>query len=148
MKSIILFLTLSALLLSSCSILPNRDFSSSHARWQNSHITHYRYSVHVGCFCPFTQRMPLTIEVSNGIVQSIVLNDGTPVPQDQLEMFSRYSTIGALFALTGDALRTADDVKVQYDAAYGFPSTVYIDYIRNAVDDELSLSVTNFHPLP
>ena len=148
MKTIIISLTLAALLLSSCSILPNRDFNAAQSRWQNSHLSHYRYSIHVGCFCAFMDRMPLSIEVANGAVQSMTYNDGTPVPQDQTENFARYSTIDAVFGVTADALHRADDVKVAYDPTYGFPSSVQIDYMRNAADDELTLSLSNFQPLP
>ncbi len=148
MKNIIIFLTLAALLLSSCSILPNRDFNSASLRWQNSNVSHYRYNLSVGCFCGFTDRMPLTIEVSNGAAQSMVFSDGTPVPQEQRQYFDRYSTIDSLFSFTGESLHKADEVKVAYDPTYGFPSNVQIDFYKNAVDDELALSVTDFQPLP
>jgi hypothetical protein len=148
MKTIIIFLTLAALVLSSCSILPNRDFNAAQFRWQNSHLSHYRYTIHVGCFCAFMDTMPLTIEVANGAVQSMSYSDGSPVPPDQLASFARYSTIEAVFSLTADALHRADEVKVAYDRTYGFPSTVQIDYMKDAVDDELALSVTSFQPLP
>ena len=148
MKNILMLSALAALVLSSCSILPNRDLNSAQSRWQSARVTHYRYNVHVGCFCAFTDRMPLTVEVANGVTKSMTYSDGTPVPQDQAEWFANYSSIDKLFTLTTEGVSKADDIKVEYDAKYGFPSTVYIDYIRQAADDELSLSVTNFQPLP
>lgn len=148
MKTFILFLTLAALLLSSCSILPNRDLNSAKARWQNAHVSHYRYQLRVGCFCAFMDRMPLMVEVANGTLKSMAYNDGTPVPPDQLPTFARYSPIDTMFSFTADALHRADEVKVEYDATYGFPSTVQIDYMKDAVDDELALSITNFERLP
>ena len=148
MKNVLFSSIIASVLLSSCSFLPNNAFNSAQTRWRNANVSHYRYAVHVGCFCAFTERMPLTVEVNNGTVTSMAYKDGTPVASDQLPTFAQYSTIDALFALTSEALRTADEVKVQYDPSYGFPSTVQIDRIRNAADDELSLSVSNFERLP
>ncbi len=148
MKNILIALAIAALLLSSCSILPNRDFNAAQSRWQNSNISHYRYNLNVGCFCGFTDRMPLSIEVSNGSVRSIAYNDGTPVPSEQLQYFERYSTIDSLFNFTGETLRKADEVHASYDPIYGFPSSVQIDFYKNAVDDELALTITGFQPLP
>jgi hypothetical protein len=37
---------------------------------------------------------------------------------------------------------------VSYDPAYGFPQTANIDVIKEAVDDELSLTVSSFETLP
>lgn len=148
MKTFILFLSLAALLLSSCSILPNRDLNSARARWQNAHISHYRYQLRVGCFCAFMDRMPLTVEVANGAVKSMAYNDGTPVPQDQQQTFAAYAPIDKMFAFTADAVHTADEVKVEYDATYGYPASVQIDRAKNAADDELALSITNFERLP
>jgi hypothetical protein len=148
MKNILFSSIIAALLLSSCSLLPNFDFNAAQSRWQSAHLTHYRYDLHVGCFCAFVDRMPLSIEVENGTVKSMLYNDGTPVPQDQQEIFARYAPIDTMFAFTADALHRADETKVEYDAKYGFPATLYIDYIRQAADDELSLSASNFQPLP
>ncbi|MSR01462.1 MAG: hypothetical protein EXR94_01795 [Gemmatimonadetes bacterium] len=39
-------------------------------------------------------------------------------------------------------------VTVSFDRQYGFPSDATIDYIKNAVDDELSLKASNFVVLP
>ncbi len=147
MKKLLVSLSLVALLLSGCGLLPNSQLAAGRDRWQKAGISHYRYNLTVGCFCAFSQRTPLTIEVANGVVQSMTYKDGTPVPADQVSLFTDYSTIDALFRYTGEALRQADEIKVQYDPTYGFPSSVQIDFIKQAVDDELWLTVANFQPL-
>ena len=146
-KTLLLFAAL-ALLLSSCSILPNRALASARNRWRNANVSHYRYNLAVGCFCAFTQKMPLTVEVQNGALRSMVYRDGMPVSAEEMQIFAPYSTIDNLFGFTAETLRKADDVKAGYDATYGFPANVQIDFIRNAADDELTLTVTNFQPLP
>jgi hypothetical protein len=42
----------------------------------------------------------------------------------------------------------ADEVLVTYDATYGFPTSISIDQIKEAVDDEISYQVENFEVLP
>jgi hypothetical protein len=42
----------------------------------------------------------------------------------------------------------ADKVDVEYDPTYGFPTTASIDFVEEAVDDELYLSISNFEELP
>ncbi len=148
MKKLLLPLALAALLLTSCGLFPNPQFASAQSRWRNANVSHYRYSLRVGCFCAFTQRMPLTIEVANGVIRSMSYSDGTPVPAGQAPIFARYSTIDALFDYTAEALRQADEIKIQYDPTYGFPANVQIDFIKQAIDDELGLTVTDFQPLP
>ncbi len=78
----------------------------------------------------------------------MVFNDGTPLPEDEFQLFARYATIDSLFDFTGKTLRSADEIQVEYDPTYGFPAKVQIDFLKQAVDDELSLSVTNFQLLP
>ena len=111
-------------------------------------VGHYRYSVSVGCFCAFTQKMPLTIEVQDGQVLSMVYKDGSPVPDADRAIFARYQTVEALFDFTGESIGNADEIQVEYDPTYGFPAKVQIDFMKNAMDDELSLSVSSFERLP
>ena len=147
MKKLTFALMIVAFLLSSCSILPNSALASARNRWRNANVSHYRYNLAVACFCAFTQKMPLTVEVQNGTLRSMVYKDGTSVTAEDMQIFAPYSTIDKLFGFTGETLRKADDVKVGYDPTYGCPANVQIDFIRNAADDELTLTVTNFQPL-
>ncbi len=92
--------------------------------------------------------MPLAVEVKDGHVVSMSYKDGSPVSSQDQQIFANYQTIDALFDFTSQSIHKADDIKVQYDPTYGFPSGVQIDFSRNAADDELSLSVSDFRPLP
>jgi hypothetical protein len=141
---------LTVLALAACSFQPGgSEFERARTRWQEHAPVHYRYQLQVGCFCPFADRMPLTIEVRDGQTVSILAADGSPVSADEMSMFERYATIDKLFDLTGAALDgDADKVEVTYDEKYGFPVQVNIDYIEQAVDDELGLQVSAFEVLP
>jgi hypothetical protein len=145
MKKIILLLL--ALILAACSSVPKSEYDTNLDKWQNSGVTHYRFSLFVGCFCAFRDDMPLSIEVQNGEVVSMTYADGTPIPADdpQLEFLSRYATIDRLFSeLKADLDGAADEVTVTYHATYGFPEQISIDRIKDAIDDELGLTVADF----
>ncbi len=148
MKKIWISLALLSLAFSACSPRSGSELGRNRDKWQATGIDHYRFNLSVLCFCPFSQQMPLSVEVLDGRVVSMAYNDGTPVPDSQRATFSAYATVDALFASTEDALRQADEIHITYDPTYGFPSQLQIDFVKNAVDDELALRAENFQVLP
>ncbi|HSB03196.1 MAG TPA: DUF6174 domain-containing protein, partial [Anaerolineales bacterium] len=92
-------------------------------------------------------------------VVSMEYQNGKEIDTSSRELFEKYATIDKIFAgierdfqdtaATGDPdPRKADEVLVEYDETYGFPTKVNIDFIKNAVDDELALTISNFEKLP
>jgi len=58
-------------------------------------------------------------------------------------------TIDRIFSeLETDINGAADEVVVKYDPTYGFPTEASIDFIKEAIDDELYLTLSNFEELP
>jgi hypothetical protein len=111
-------------------------------RWTTAQLTHYRYILEPVCFCPPDDTRPVTIEVTNGTVNSIrYLDDGTAAKPD---IFDKYATIDKLFALLQDALDQPDSrLNISYDPQLGYPSKAAIDYLPNAIDDEFYFRVRN-----
>jgi len=147
MKKIIVMLIF---MLTACSMGGN-EFSQNQKKWSDANIPHYRYELSIGCFCPFRDQMPLKVEVQNGEIVSMINSTGTVVTKTDpsFENFSRYATIDRLFTeLDSDSVRKADVVTVKYDSTYGFPTEINIDFIKTAMDDELSLNVSAFEKLP
>jgi len=93
--------------------------------------------------------MPLTVGVNNGEVVSITRADGSLVdPTDDVyQFYVPYSTIDQIFVQLKDALAEAAEVNASYDPTYGYPVNINIDQVKDAVDDELSLQITNFEVL-
>ena len=148
MKKIILLLL--AFVLVACSMGTKSAFDTHHEKWQDANIDHYRYSILISCFCPGTEKMPLNIEVQNGEVVSMAYVDGTSVSAEdpQFEFYSRYSTIDRLFSeLKADLEGAADEVTVTYNSSVGYPDQINIDRIKDAVDDETSLMISEFEML-
>ncbi len=148
MKKIILLAL--AIILTACSGRGSSEYDKNLAKWNDAHITHYRYSLFIGCFCPFVDDMPVTIEVNNGEIVSMTSGKGTVIDSTGplQEVLKQYSTIDRVFLkLEADLTGDADEVAVTYDPVYGFPVNVAVDNIRAAVDDEISYQVSNFEIL-
>jgi len=148
MKKIIL-LTL-IYVLTACSFGASSQLQKNLQTWRDSNMSHYRFSLNVGCFCAFRDRMPLTVEVQNEEVVAMTYLDGTPVAggDSNYATFSKHATIERIFSeLEAGLAGGADQVTVTYDPIYGYPSDIYFDYIKNAADDELSITVSNFEVL-
>lgn len=146
MKKITLFVL--AIILAACT--GASEYDQSLAKWQAADISHYRFQLFIGCFCPFAEDMPLTIEVLDGEVVSITSADGSPVETSDPSFgtYDSYATIDRLFLeLKANLSGEAEEVVVTYDPTYGFPVNIAIDRIKAAVDDELSLQVSNFEVL-
>jgi hypothetical protein len=145
-KSLILLLVI---ILTACSGIGQSDFSRNQQKWQDANISHYRFNLFVGCFCVFSQDMPLVIEVKDGEIISMEYQTGNPLDDGNREYFSKFATIDRLFSeLEVDLAGEADEVTVTYDSTHGFPTEISIDFIKEAADDELYLTVSNFEALP
>lgn len=142
-----------ALILTACAsanALGNQsEIEQNQGKWQDANISHYRYNLSISCFCVFTQDMPLVIEVKDGKVVSMEFQSGKEIDQSLLELFNKYATIDRVFAeLKTDLNGAADEVIAKYDPTHGFPTEVTIDVNKQATDDELYLTLSNFEKLP
>lgn len=155
-----LLLLMLAIVLSACSTVanagePKSEVEQARDKWQAANISHYRFSLFISCFCVFTENMPLIIEVKDGEVISMEYATGNDIDPQLLDLFNRYTTIDKLFdglesgfVVEGTDQGPADKVTVEYDATYGFPTKIDIDFIEQAADDELYLSISDFEALP
>lgn len=138
-----------ALVLAACSMGSRTEIERNKEKWQDANVSHYRYNLFVGCFCVFSQDMPLVIEVKDGEVVSMEYQNGNEIDASSRELFEKYATIDRIFSeLAKDINGEADEVIVTYDPTYGFPAEINIDFIKDAIDDELALTVSNFEKLP
>ena len=137
-------------MLAACST-DGSELSLNQNKWQDANADHYRFELTVGCFCPFRSQMPLTVEVQNGEVVSMIDVNGEAVsPTDPMsEFILKYATIDRIFSeLESDSVQEADKLTVTYDPTYGYPADVSIDFIERAMDDELYLTVSALELLP
>ena len=148
MKKIIF--SLLAIALAACTAQQGSEFTRNRDKWQAAGIQNYRFNLMMVCFCAFSDQMPLTVEVRDGAVVSMTASQGSEVvPTDPyFDLFSQYSTIDKLFAdLEINLNGGADEVIVTYDPTHGYPTQISYDFIKEAVDDELSLTISGFEVL-
>ena len=110
----------------------------------------HKGAIVVGCFCPFAGA-----EVTYGVLNGQVVNEtikpavDRPDEPDQIsEFYQPYNTIEKVFGYVGKTLNEADETTIAYDSTYGFPTTVFVDWLKQAMDDEMYLTLSNFEPLP
>ena len=114
-------------------------------RFQASTPLSYSYVVRVNCQCPTDVTRPVTVWVDRGSIEYLLYEDnGQPVP---LSYASSFPSAEQLFDAIQDGIdRRADEMEVDYDATYGYPTNVYIDYDRNRTGEELSLTTHGMQP--
>ncbi len=151
-----LLLLLLAIMLTACSAMqPKSEVEQARDKWQAANISHYRFNLFIGCFCAFRDEMPLTVEVKDGEVVSLQSESVGEINPANLEYYQRYLTIDKLFNEIENGFKgedseskPAETLTVTYDETYGFPTQISIDFIEQAVDDELGLTISNFEVLP
>ena len=113
----------------------NRD------KWRQHAPASYSYVLQRLCFCGGDMIRPVRIVVVNGErVSARYLATDEAVPEEWLKFFP---TMEGLFDTLEQAIRTADAIEVTYERTRGFPITAEIDYMERAIDDELTLRVTD-----
>jgi hypothetical protein len=114
---------------------------SARDQWNESAPSHYRFVHDEWAFAP--SEGPVEIEVEDGeIVSAVIVETDEPAPP------SRALTIEDLFDVVQDELDgDPDDIHIRYDSDLGFPKSVDVDPIENAMDDEHGFTVEQFEVL-
>lgn len=114
------------------------------AQWRSQGVDSYQFILQRLCFCA-GGTSPATVVVRNRQRLSVtVVETGEPIP----EMYAQYYlTVDELFDFIGDAIsRKAHRIDVTYDASYGYPTKISIDYLEFAVDEEMAFEASSFVP--
>ena len=124
---------------------PEQDaLAAARARWAQTNASNYVFELQRSCFCAPDFVRPVRIEVLGGIVNSAVYVD----TEEPVSPLTSVPTIDDLFDEIQDAMdRMAFSVIADYDADMGYPTSVSIDFIENAIDDEMAFIVSSFQLL-
>ena len=125
----------------------NAELTRNQKNWQAAGIRTYRFQLMVGCYCPMTAMMPITVDVRDGAVVAMTDANGVVVSLGDpgSDFFMKYTTIDGIYAeLMSARFAEADKLTITYDPTYGFPSAVSADFIEMAADDELYLGISGF----
>jgi len=123
-----------------------RELDLHQRQWARQDIASYRYQLKVRCFCPTEVTDPVVVEVKDRTASSVVYAASGQAAESRY--FERYDTMDEVFLVIDDALkRGAEEISVTYDETVGFPASIYIDFVKQAVDDEIAYEVTEFRAL-
>lgn len=115
------------------------------AKWEALGILDYGFEFQLNCFCGGLGIEPIFIEVREGEATNVVvLATGESLdPGDQ-----PVPTIDDLFLQMEEALsRDPHMFRAQYHPAMGYPMEVFIDFEKNAIDEEWGFTVRNLSVL-
>ena len=110
--------------------------------WESKAINGYHFEHRWICFCiqDFVTPVDVTVDGSE-IVEVRYLDDE---PHRRAPDAAQYYTIPGLFNLIQNAIDTgAYSLEAQYDAEFGYPTEVFIDYVSNIADEERGFSASN-----
>lgn len=139
---LVLLLALAGCTSSSGPTDPVTALAFSRARWFNAGISDYQFTIARVCECLPEMAGPVVVEVRGGAVVERTYASGTSVDPQYADLFT---AVPGLFDLIDEAIRRdAAGLAVRYNAEYGYPESIQIDWVAGAVDDEVSYRITDF----
>ena len=119
------------------------DFESAQHKWNGKNPHNYSFTYRAVCFCASFATDSVRVEVRADTVATLTyIASGEPVPAERRFIFP---TVNDLFDVLEDAfVRRASEITATYDATYGFPKDVGIDYSFQIADEEYGWVVSNF----
>ena len=121
---------------------PATDLALSRARWFNTGVRDYQFTIARVCECTPESTGPVVVEVRAGVVAERTYVSGSSVDPQYADLFT---SVPGLFDLIDEAIRRdAAGLGVRYNSVYGYPESIQIDWRAGAVDDEVSYRITDF----
>jgi hypothetical protein len=124
-----------------------RELNRSRRQWEAQGLEDYRFVARRVCFCGGEFTTPVVVEVRGGEVVSRTYQDsGQPVSTTYEGL---WPAVEGVFDIIQDAIdREAHRIEVEYDPELRHPTSIGIDFLEHAVDEELGINVSDLAPLP
>lgn len=122
---------------------------TARALWQTAQDGNYRFRYQKYCDCDRNEPKITVVTVANGGISRVhhLFNDSDREVPAREGSLSEYWTMGDLFEKLAAAYARDATVRVQFDARFGYPSSIYIDYLPDMVGEETDLRGIGFEPL-
>jgi hypothetical protein len=137
-------------LISSGCVSGNEDFSrvaldKALTKWSTNGPASYSFVFTQQCTCQGPQT-PVRIVVRNRAVESrTVVDTGEPLDPSYS---TRFPSLPGVFGIIQDAMAGGSySLLAEYDATYGYPVQIQIDFTPATVTDNVQYSVAEFTPL-
>jgi hypothetical protein len=124
----------------------DRELADARDQWAQQIPDAYELTWQQQCFCTADMVRPIRIRVAGGqIASASFIDDGTAVGEPTR---GRLTTVDGVFDMIESAIdANASSVDVDYDATWGYPAAVFVDYNRRTADEELTLELSDFAPI-
>ena len=119
------------------TIPPSSTATTPLDKWHSRDIASYDFVYHAG---GMAGECELFVHVRDGKVASATEQHPCWLHANDAP------TIDGVFDTLAKEYRESDQVDATYDPEYGFPTSVSVDRIRNAIDDEWGFGVSDFVP--
>lgn len=122
----------------------DHGLTAARERWAKQGPAAYSFVSMRGCDCPPEVYRPMRVSVASGqITSAVYVDDQAPVASN---FHSLLRTIDGVFDDIQAAIdQDAAQIMVSYDPALGYPTQLFVDYSKQAADEELSLQISGLH---
>jgi hypothetical protein len=122
-----------------------QELDANRAKWIASGIDTYEYQFVRACECPPESAGPIIVTVDNGTIASVRRPAGSELPRWEGGSYP----VEQLFAEVQAAIDgEPDSIVVTYDAEFGYPTQIYIDWDAGTADEETAYQATDLIPEP
>mmetsp|Transcript_24452 Transcript_24452/g.34456 ORF Transcript_24452/g.34456 Transcript_24452/m.34456 type:complete len:491 (+) Transcript_24452:133-1605(+) len=132
---------------SDVSKTPQDYLSAAMALWESQEIVNYDYQYALDCFCEpkFFARKTVSVRKNQITQVQFVEDDQLELPEEvPQEVIKDILDVNGLFDKIQDAINDEDAiVTIEYDAKYGYPTSILIDYKPEVADDEFRAKLSS-----
>lgn len=124
---------------------PGELYEANLVKWNTTGPRSYQMVLTRSCACPGPE-IVLVVVQNRTVTSRTFVGGGEAVPPSRAEDFP---DVPGLFALVKRAMdQEAYSYNATYDPTYGYPYSVYVDFVGSSLDDNVSYAVTDFTSLP
>ena len=122
----------------SCDNEPDSDlikWQKNWNTWNENKLSDYSFNFRASCFCIDEWVSEVKVTVISGNISKVILikNNLSPTKLKPEQWF----TIDELFDYAKNALEQAYKYDIKYDASFGYPTEISIDWSEDTADDEV-----------
>lgn len=121
-------------------------YASNLAKWNSTGPDSYQMVLTRLCECATPTEVVLVVVRNKTVESRTYVETGAAVPPGRADDFP---DIPGLFEFINQARSgAASAYQTEYDPTYGYPVTLYIDWVQGTLSDDVSYAVTEFTSLP